>query len=300
MQFQANSCTLCPRQCHANRIETAGFCGAGNQIKIARASLHFWEEPCISGTNGSGAIFFSGCNLKCCFCQNHKISSQNFGIEITETRLSEIFLELQEQGANNINLVTASHVLPWVIPVLESTKHKLHIPVIYNTSSYEFAETLQQLDGLIDIYLPDFKFFSSETAKQYANAPDYPEIAEKAIREMLRQTGKPVFEQQLLKKGCIIRHLVMPAHRHESIQLLHYLDNHFDKQQFLLSLMAQYTPMQSSAFPELNRHITKMEYNSVLKTAQNLGFSGYSQDKSSAVSEYTPDFNLQGVTGKSL
>ncbi|MDE6657029.1 MAG: 4Fe-4S cluster-binding domain-containing protein, partial [Oscillospiraceae bacterium] len=293
-----NQCTLCPRNCRANRNQITGFCGAGNKIKIARASLHFWEEPCISGVNGSGAVFFSGCNLQCCFCQNYQISSQNFGLEITPKRLAEIFLELQEQNAHNINLVTATHYLPLLIPALELIKHKLTIPVIYNTSSYEFAENLRMLDGFIDIYLPDFKFFSSQTAKLYANAPDYPEIAEKAISEMIRQTGMPVFdsEQKLLKKGCMIRHLVMPSHRHESIELLHFLAENFDKQQFLLSLMAQYTPMQkSNHFPELNRHVTKMEYDSVLKIAQNLGFSGYSQDKSSADSNYTPDFNLQGV-----
>lgn len=297
MQFDSNQCTLCPRNCHANRNQITGFCGAGNKIKIARASLHFWEEPCISSKNGSGAIFFSGCNLQCCFCQNYQISSQNFGLEITTQRLAEIFLELQEQNAHNINLVTATHYLPWVISALELVKYKLIIPVIYNTSSYEFAENLRMLDGLIDIYLPDFKFFSSETAKLYANAPDYPEIAKKAISEMIRQTGKPVFdsEQNLLKKGCMIRHLVMPAHRQESINLLYFLDKNFNKQQFLLSLMAQYTPMQKSDFPELNRHVTKMEYNSVLKIAQDLNFLGYSQDKSSANSNYTPDFNLQGV-----
>ena len=292
---ELTQCTLCPRKCRADRTKNTGFCGAGNQIRLARAALHFWEEPCISGTNGSGAVFFSGCNLKCCFCQNAPISSQNFGAAITQKRLAEIFLELQEQGANNINLVTAGHYLPQIIPVLEKTKPELRIPIVYNTSSYESVENLKKLDGLIDIYLPDFKFFSSETAKKYANAPDYPEIAEKAIREMLRQTGEPVFEKDLLKAGCIIRHLVMPGHRQESIRLLHYLAENFNTGQFLLSLMAQYTPMQNSVYPELNRRITKMEYQSVLRTAQELNFSGYSQDKSSSNCEYTPDFNLEGV-----
>ncbi|MDE5755223.1 MAG: radical SAM protein [Oscillospiraceae bacterium] len=292
---ELTQCILCPRKCRADRTKNKGFCGAGKQIRLARAALHFWEEPCISGTNGSGAVFFSGCNLKCCFCQNASISSQNFGAVITQNRLAEIFLELQEQGAHNINLVTAGHYLPQIIPVLEKTKPELRIPVIYNTSSYESVENLKKLDGLIDIYLPDFKFFSSETAKKYANAPDYPEIAEKAIREMLQQTGEPVFKEDLLKTGCIIRHLVMPGHRQESIRLLHYLAENLNRGQFLLSLMAQYTPMQNSVYPELNRRITKMEYQSVLRTAQELNFSGYSQDKSSSNYEYTPDFNLEGV-----
>ncbi|MDE5884432.1 MAG: radical SAM protein [Oscillospiraceae bacterium] len=297
MQSASESCSLCPRQCHVNRNETSGFCGAKNQIRIARAALHFWEEPCISGVNGSGAVFFSGCNLQCCFCQNMPISSENFGAEISGERLAEIFLELQAQGAHNINLITAGHYLLQIIPVLEKIKPQLRIPVIYNTSSYESVENLKKLDGLIDIYLPDFKFFDPETARNYANAPDYPEITEKAILEMLRQTGNPIFEKHLLKKGCIIRHLVMPGHRQESIALLNYLaeNSDFHKNQFLLSLMAQYTPMQNSVYPELNRKITKMEYNSVLRTAQDLGFSGYSQDKSASEQSYTPDFNLEGV-----
>ena len=257
--------------------------------------LHFWEEPCISGTNGSGAVFFSGCALRCCFCQNEPISNQNFGKEISPERLAEIFLELQEQGAHNINLVTAGHVLPWVIPALERAKPNLKIPVVYNSGGYEFAETLKALEGLIDVYLPDFKFFYAQTAENYAHAPDYPEIAESALQEMLRQTGKPVFQEQLIKKGCIVRHLVMPGHRQESVALLKHLAEIFSSDSFLLSLMSQYTPMQNQQYPELNRRITKMEYYSVLKTVQELGFSGYCQEKSSAKSEYTPDFHLQGL-----
>jgi len=260
--------------------------------------LHFWEEPCISGTGGSGAVFFSGCSLQCCFCQNQIISNQNFGTEISIQRLSEIFLELQEQGADNINLVTAGHVLPWVIPALEKTKPLLKIPVIYNSGGYELVSSLKALEGLIDVYLPDFKFFNSRTAENYAHAPDYPEIAEQALTEMLRQTGKPVLKNNLIRKGCIIRHLVMPEHRHESIALLQYLAEKFSADSFLLSLMAQYTPVQNPEYPELERKITKMEYQSVLKIAGDLGFSGYSQEKTSAQSEYTPDFHLQGIIHK--
>ena len=257
--------------------------------------LHFWEEPCISGEKGSGAVFFSGCALRCCFCQNGKISNQNFGKEISTERLSEIFLELQEQGAHNINLVTAGHFLPWVIPALERAKPDLHIPVIYNSGGYELAESLKALEGLIDVYLPDFKFFDSQTAEKYAHAEDYPETAETALKEMLRQTGKPVMQEHLIKKGCIVRHLVMPGHRQESIALLKHLAEVFTPESFLLSLMSQYTPMQNHPYPELNRRITKMEYNSVLKAVQELGFSGWCQEKSSARSEYTPDFHLQGI-----
>lgn len=295
IKFNPENCTLCPRQCHADRIRNKGFCGSGAGIRSAAAMLHFWEEPCISGTNGSGAVFFSGCALRCCFCQNEPISNQNFGKEISPERLAEIFLELQEQGAHNINLVTAGHVLPWVIPALERAKPNLKIPVVYNSGGYEFAETLKSLEGLIDVYLPDFKFFYAQTAENYAHAPDYPEIAESALQEMLRQTGKPVFQEQLIKKGCIVRHLVMPGHRQESVALLKHLAEIFSSDSFLLSLMSQYTPMQNQQYPELNRRITKMEYYSVLKTVQELGFSGYCQEKSSAKSEYTPDFHLQGL-----
>ena len=295
IEFDFTSCTLCPRKCHADRSQQKGFCGGTDTLQAASAMLHFWEEPCISGVNGSGAVFFSGCALKCCFCQNQEISLNHYGKEISIQRLSEIFLELQEQGAHNLNLVTAGHVLPWVVPALEAVKEKLSIPVVYNSGGYELVSALKWLDGLVDIYLPDFKFFYPETAQNYAHAPDYPEIAELALTEMLWQTGKPVFQENLLKKGCILRHLVMPSHRHESIALLKHLAEKFSTEQFLLSLMAQYTPVQNSDFPELNRRITKMEYQSVLKIAQELGFSGFSQEKSSAQSEYTPDFALQGL-----
>ncbi len=296
MDFQITQCRLCPRECGADRTQETGFCGGGNGIRAARAALHLWEEPCISGTNGSGTVFFSGCHLQCCFCQNEPISTGNDGKNISPERLAEIFLELQEQGAHNINLVTASHLLPWIIEALTIAKPDLQIPVVYNCGGYESVESIAALDGLVDIFLPDFKFFSSETASAYANAPDYPEVAERAIAQMLSQTGKPVIENGLMKRGCIIRHLVLPSHRHESIALLHHLAERFGTDQFLLSLMSQYTPMQEfPVHPELNRRITKMEYNSVMKAAQDLGFSGYFQDKSSAQSSYTPDFDYSGI-----
>ncbi len=296
MRFQLLHCELCPRKCGCDRTQHTGICGGGNTLRAARAALHFWEEPCISGRNGSGTVFFSGCPLHCRFCQNGIISAENLGKALSVERLSAIFLELQAQGAHNINLVTGTHYAPWIIEALALAKPNLHIPIVWNSGGYERTETLAMLQGYVDIYLPDFKFFDMETAKNYANAPDYPAVAEAAIAEMLAQTGAPVIEDGILKRGCIVRHLVLPKHRHESIALLRHLAKRFGTSQFLLSLMAQYTPMhEDGVYPELNRRITKMEYNSVLDTAQELGFQGYLQDKSSAQREYTPDFGMEGL-----
>ncbi len=296
MDFQITHCTLCPRRCGTDRSKHPGYCGGGSGIKAARAALHHWEEPCISGTNGSGTVFFSGCHMHCCFCQNEPISADSYGTEITPMRLAEIFLELQAQNAHNINLVTASHLLPWILEALRIAKPKLHIPVVYNCGGYELVEQIAALDGYVDIFLPDFKFFDEQTALAYANAPDYPQVAEHAIRQMLQQTGPPVLENGILQRGCIIRHLVLPGHRHESIALMRHLAEVFGTDDFLLSLMAQYTPMKEFPdHPELNRRITKMEYNSVLQEVQKLGFKGYLQDKSAAQSGYTPDFNCEGI-----
>ncbi|MBR3630570.1 MAG: radical SAM protein [Oscillospiraceae bacterium] len=296
MKFDVTHCTLCPRKCGADRTKQAGVCGGRDRLRAARAALHFWEEPCISGTKGSGTVFFSGCPLHCRFCQNSVISAELDGMDITTERLSEIFLELQDAGAHNLNLVTAGHFLPWVIPALEAAKPRLRIPVVYNTGGYELPQALRLLEGLVEIYLPDFKFLDAATAGSYANAPDYPEIAEAALSEMLRQTGKPVLREGLLQKGCIVRHLVLPGHRHESITLLRHLADRFGTDAFLLSLMAQYTPMHEDAlYPELNRRITKMEYHSVADAAAALGFDGFTQEKSSASCSYTPAFDLQGI-----
>lgn len=295
MGFDVTHCTLCPRRCGADRTKQPGLCGGRDGIRVARAALHMWEEPCISGTRGSGTVFFSGCPLHCCFCQNAVISAENRGADITPERLCAIFLELQAQGAHNINLVTPGHELPWIAEALRLAKPQLHIPVVCNTGGYELPQTLAMLRGLADIYLPDFKFYDPETAQRYAGAPDYPEAAEAALCEMLRQTGPPVMEDGLLKKGCIVRHLVLPGHRHESIALLRHLAERFGTDSFLLSLMAQYTPMGEPPYPELRRRITKMEYNSVADAALALGFEGYFQEKSAADSSYTPDFSLQGI-----
>ena len=296
MQFDPRHCMLCPRRCGADRTVSPGRCGGGNGIHAARAMLHQWEEPCISGKNGSGAVFFTGCPLHCRFCQNAAISASPCGKLLSPAELSDVFLSLQAQGAHNIDLVTAGQYLPWVIPALTQAKPHLHIPIVYNSGGYELLSQLSALEGSVEIYLPDVKYLSPETAAQYAAAPDYPEIAFAALREMLRQTGEPVLRDGLMQRGCIVRHLVLPGHRHESISLLRRLAAEFGTDAFLLSLMAQYTPMQEDAlYPELNRRLTKMEYHSVLKEAQALGFSGFSQELSSARTAYTPDFSLQGL-----
>lgn len=296
MHYDPKHCTLCPRECGADRTRTRGLCGGGSELRAARAALHLWEEPPVSGTNGSGTVFFSGCALHCRFCQNAVISETPFGKDITPGHMADIFLSLEAQGAHNINLVTAGHLLPYLVPVLEQVKPRLSIPIVYNSGGYEKTDALRALEGLVDIYLPDFKFYDTETARCYANAPDYPEIAEAALREMLRQTGAPVLQDGLMQRGVILRHLVLPGHRHESIALLSHLAETFGTSAFLLSLMSQYTPMQEDAvYPELNRRLTKMEYRTVADHAASLGFQGFSQDKSSAQSRYTPDFALQGL-----
>lgn len=296
MHFDPAHCTLCPRECGADRTKGQGFCGGGDAVRAARAALHLWEEPPISGTNGSGTVFFSGCALHCRFCQNASISQVPFGKDITPDRLCEIFFRLEAQGAHNINLVTAGHFLPYLLPALRSAKPQLSIPIVWNSGGYEKPEALRLLDGLVDIWLPDFKFFFPETARDYANAPDYPAVADAALSEMLRQVGTPVMQSGLMQRGVILRHLVLPGHRHESIALLRHLAEAYGTSAFLLSLMSQYTPMHEDAdFPELNRRITKMEYLSVVKEAEVLGFVGFTQDKTSAERAYTPDFSLQGL-----
>ncbi|MBE6906458.1 MAG: 4Fe-4S cluster-binding domain-containing protein [Ruminococcaceae bacterium] len=295
--MEIKACRLCPRECGANRSKGLGACGGGSFVKVARAALHQWEEPCISGSNGSGTVFFSGCPLRCCFCQNYQLSAQNFGKEITTQRLADIFLELQDQGAHNINLVNSTHYVPWVIEALGIVKHRLHLPVVYNSGGYERCETLRMLDGLVDIYLPDLKFAESDRSKRYAEAPDYFDVATSAILEMYRQVGKIAFDQDgLLKKGLIIRHLVLPKGRFDSVAVLTWIAQNLPKEKVLLSLMSQFTPFYRCAeFPEINRRISTFEYNYVLSKAQELGLKGYMQEKNSAKEEYTPLFDLSGV-----
>lgn len=293
-----SECSLCPRNCRIDHSKTVGLCGCTDKITASKAYLHKWEEPCICTGNGAGAIFFSGCNLKCCYCQNFEISHKNKGKSISVERLANIFLELQEKGACNIDLVTPTPFVPQIINALDLTKHKLNIPIVYNCGGYELPDTIKLLDGYIDIYLPDFKYFSNDFALKYSKAPYYFEYASESIKEMIRQTGKLIFNEDnsTLLKGTIIRHLVIPNLRHDSIKLMEWISENLPTDHFLISLMSQYTPNgQLKDYPEINRKITKMEYNSVLKRAEELGLNGFSQDKSSADSSYTPDFDLVGI-----
>lgn len=302
---QYENCSLCPRSCGVNRYETFGFCGCGTVPKAARAALHHWEEPCLSGIHGSGTVFFSGCTLRCCFCQNYQISSEGHGKEISVSRLSEIFLELQEQGAHNINLVTATQFLPSVIQALEQAAPFLHIPVVYNCGGYESLETVRALKPYIDVWLPDLKYLSSSVSNLYSKAPDYFSAASRAVQQMIRQTGPLLFEEfsengqtcRLLKRGVILRHMVLPGQKEDSIRLLDWVNEMLPKGHFLLSLLSQYTPFYKSyEHPEINRRITTYEYEKVLDHAIRLGLTdGFMQEKSSAKEEYTPPFELQGL-----
>ena len=294
-------CTLCPRRCRADRDNGArGFCGETSQLSAARASLHLWEEPCISGTRGSGAVFFSGCVLRCVFCQNYDISSRGVGKPLTEERLCGIFLELQSQGAHNINLVNPTHFTPQVIRALEAAKKRgLSLPVVWNSGGYELPETLKMLDGLVDIYLPDVKYYSDELAQRLSAAPGYFTTALAAVEEMLRQTGAPEFSPEgLLLKGTVVRHLVLPWEYRDSIEVIKRLGERFGGR-ILFSLMSQYTPFgrvkTDPALSRMNRRITTFEYQKALNAVINAGLSGYMQEKSSAKEEYTPKFDFTGI-----
>ncbi len=286
-------CNYCPRKCNANRYEKPGFCGMGEKPVVARAFLHRWEEPCISGTRGSGTVFFSGCNLKCVFCQNYTISQENTGREITVEKLAEIFLSLQEKGAHNINLVTPSHFVRQIRSAYHLAKG-LKIPVIYNSNGYDSLECLKTMEGIAGIYLPDLKYFSPDISSKYSGAPDYFETASIAVKEMSRQTGPAVFDSEgIMQKGLIIRHLILPGHTGDSIRLLQWISDNLP-QDVHISLMSQYTPYYHAGLhPELNRRITAWEYEKVLNKFYRLGFkNGYIQERGSASEEYIPDFNV--------
>lgn len=291
------NCKLCPRKCGADRTKQQGSCGGGANLRVARAALHLWEEPCISGTNGSGTVFFSGCPLQCCFCQNYQVSAENFGKEITIDRLADIFLKLQAQGAHNINLVNPTHYVPWIVKALKLAKPNLHVPVVYNSGGYETCETLKMMEGLVDIYLPDLKFMDPQRAKHYAGAPDYFQHATAAIWEMYRQVGELRYGKAgMLQKGLIVRHLVMPKGRFDSEAILEWIAKNLPVDKIAVSLMSQFTPFYRCAeYPEINRRVSTYEYNQVLSKAQELGLRGFMQERSSAKEEYTPLFDLQGV-----
>lgn len=317
-------CTLCHRMCGVNRInDEIGYCGQNAHINLARAALHFWEEPCISGSTGSGAVFFSGCSMRCVFCQNHSIADSSIGKPVSIQHLSEIFLNLQEQNASNINLITPTHFVPQIVEALLIAKENgLHIPIVYNTGSYETIETLQMLEGLIDIYLPDLKFYSPEISTKYANCPDYFDNAIASIAEMYRQVGRPVFssmqsnipdyydtlsntsldtfteasENQLMKKGVIVRHLLLPGHRLDSQKIISYLYKTYGNNIFI-SIMNQYTPIKDFPdHPELNRTVSKRQYEQLIDYAIRLGVeNAFIQEGPTAKESFIPAFDYEGL-----
>ncbi len=288
-------CELCPRKCGADRQNNKGFCRVSDKITLGRAGLHFWEEPCISGYGGSGTIFFSGCNMGCIFCQNMSLSRGEVGKEVTEKRLREIFYELIDEGADNINLVTPTHFVPEIVKALSA--ERLPVPVVYNTSSYEEVSTIKMLEGLVDIYLPDLKYKDGALSRALSKAPDYYEKAVPAIKEMIRQTGECVFDDEgMMLKGTIIRHLVLPGYLNNTYDIIDALAEHFDGKA-MFSLMSQYTPPGVRlSYESLNRRLTEEEYEKAVDYMYLSGIEdGFLQELSSAKEEYTPEFNLYGV-----
>jgi len=280
-----------------------GICGVTSKVKVARAALHFWEETCISGTKGSGAVFFSGCALHCVFCQNEAIAQGTAGKEIEKERLVEIFLELQEQGANNINLVTPGQYIPHIVWAVEQARNQgLHIPIVYNTSSYEKVDSLKQLEGIVDIYLPDFKYWNPDIAKKYSHAADYPEVAKAAIAEMVRQQPVPVFHEDeaqecdIMEKGVIVRQLLLPGQLQDAKKIVKYLHENYGNQIYL-SLMSQFTPLPHvEKYPELNRKVSPRTYEKYIDYCLDLGVEqGFIQEGEVAEESFIPDFNGEGV-----
>lgn len=290
-----SACTLCPRRCGADREKGPGYCGGGSLPRVARAAKHMWEEPPISGERGSGTVFFSGCSLRCVFCQNYEISLEDYGVEVTPKKLRKIFDRLVGEGVHNINLVTASHC---VEGVLEALSEPLPVPVVWNSGGYESLETLKKLEGRVQIYLPDMKYSDPLLAARWSNAPDYPETARAAILEMLRQTGPYEMDADgLMRSGVIVRHLVMPGALQNTFGVLDWVRDTFAPGEILFSLMSQYTPYRElPEYPELNRRLTAEEYAAAVAYMEACGIEdGFYQELSSAEEEYTPDFDLTGV-----
>lgn len=291
-----NSCSLCAFNCNVNRFENFGKCRCPALPKLALASIHNWEEPCISGTNGSGTVFFSGCNFSCVFCQNHEISHESFGKEISIERLSEIFLELQAKEVHNINLVSPTPYVYSIVEALKIAKEKgLHIPIVYNTNSYENIETIKLLNGYVDVYLPDLKYFDNETAIKFSKIPNYFEVATNTIKEMIKQVGSPILDENgIIKKGVIIRHLALPGHLTESKEILNWIKNNLSEDIYV-SVMAQYFPTYKAAeYRDINRKLTKREYSFLLSFVKNIK-NGYIQELSEYEEEYVPNFDLSGI-----
>ncbi|MDO4830854.1 MAG: radical SAM protein [Clostridia bacterium] len=286
-------CNLCPRKCNAQRTEHtgSGFCQMGILPVVARVAPHFGEEPCISGKNGSGAVFFSGCTMRCVYCQNYEISAKKKGMTITPSQLADCYKMLEESGVHNINLVTADHFVPAVVESFNI--YKPNLPIVYNCSGYTSPKTLSMLDGIVDIYLPDFKYSYNELAVKLSATPNYVETATAAIKEMAFQVGKPQFdENDMMKKGVIVRHLILPSHTKNSIDVIHILKEHFDKD-ILVSLMCQYVPMgRAKDFHRINRKLTAREYDKVKQELFLSGMDGFTQDLSSADTKYVPSWDL--------
>ena len=293
------SCKLCPRNCGINRLkDKTGYCGAGKNIRVARAALHYWEEPCISGNIGSGTVFFSYCTLKCVFCQNYNISQCSFGKEITIDRLAEIFLDLQGKGALNINLVTPTHYVPQIIEALKIAKEKgLNLPIIYNSSGYENIETIKLLKGYIDVYLPDMKYFNSKYSMKYSKAKDYFLYAKEAIEEMVNQVGEVKFDKSgIIKKGVIIRHLMLPGLLFDSKKIIDYIHNTYGNKVYI-SIMNQYTPLEHvKIYPELNKPLNQKHYEALIDYALSIGVeNGFIQEEGTDKESFIPLFNYEGV-----
>ena len=290
---ELDKCMLCPRNCKVNRNKgEKGYCKSGNIMKISRYSLHMWEEPFISGEEGSGTIFFSGCNLGCIYCQNYKIASGEVGKEVSLDDFVQICLKLQERGANNINLVTPTHFIPLIRDGLALAKKEgLTIPVVYNTSSYENVEALKLLDGLVDVYLPDLKYYDDDLAMNYSNCKDYFKYATKAIEEMYRQVGKPVIKKGLIKKGVVVRHLVLPNHLDDSKKIIKYLSSYKDN--IYISIMNQYTPVKKLKYDNLNHTVDDKDYDELIDYALDLGIkNAFIQEGETYKESFIPDFDV--------
>ena len=298
MNEYLNKCNLCPRNCNVNRNNNEiGYCGATNMMVIAKAYLHKWEEPCISGSIGSGTIFFSYCNLKCIFCQNYDIRKIHKGKIISIDKLKNICLKLQKKGALNINLVTPTHYVPLIIEAIKKAKKEgLNIPIVYNTSSYENIETIKMLDGIVDIYLPDLKYYNNEYALKYSKAKDYFKYASSAINEMYKQVGKPIFDKNgIMKKGVIVRHLMLPSHLDDSKKIINYLYKKYHHNIYI-SIMNQYTPLKKLEYEYLNHKVTDEEYDALIDYAYNIGVrNAYIQEGETQKESFIPNFDLEGL-----
>ena len=292
-----SKCEICPRKCKVNRYEKKGYCRCDDKVRIALVSKHYFEEPCISGRNGSGTIFFSNCNLNCIFCQNHDISQGGKGIDVTVERLAEIMLEQQKRGANNINLVTPTMYVEQIIKAIDiAKKNGLNIPIVYNTNGYEEVETIKKLNGYIDIYLPDFKYFTNELAIKYSKAPNYFEKVTSALIEMQSQFDEYVFDGEIMKKGMIVRHLVLPNHIQNSKNVLKWIKDNLRKDIYV-SVMAQYFPTYKAIGDELiGRKLSFSEYRKIEQYFYSLDIeNGYIQDLGKHEEEFVPDFNMNNV-----